>query len=273
MATFALAPTQSPNSFFEIYYNPAVVASDLAGTGFNVGTLILAASPDPTLPNSGNFALALNGSGNPIIAPFDQFNPVNYPDIQTVTGAGSASLGGDVSSFDPAFFETNLAQLSFDTSNITPFLQTDPSMLFVGSSGGGPPNVTPNIGTINGVNGTDFQFQADANSAFTAAPPTLATTPSPTTVTLGTTSVTLTTRPCCRAATCDGHDHLHAVPGQHAGGHRDGHGQRQRHVHDADGLHAADDGHGDRDLPVGRELQRRHATTTRPARTTPPPSR
>ena len=35
-------------------------------------------------------------------------------------------------------------------------------------------------------------------------------------------------------------------------------GQRQRHLHDADRLHAADDRHGDRHLPVGRHLQRRH---------------
>jgi hypothetical protein len=191
VATFALAPTQSPNSFFEIYYNPALVANDLAGTGFNVGTLILTASRDPTLPNSGNFALDLNGSGNPIIEPFDQFNPVNYPGILSVTGTGSATLNGNVSSFDPAFFETNVAQLSFDTSNTTPFLETDPSMLFVGSPGTGAPNVTPNIGTTNGVVGPDFQFQAKANSAFTTAAPTLATTPSPTSVTLGTTPVTL----------------------------------------------------------------------------------
>ena len=184
-------PTQSPNSFFEIYYNPALVANDLSGTGFNTGTLILSASPDPSQPNSGNFALATNGDGSPIIEPFDLFNPVNYPGILTVVGAGSATLIGDVSSFDSAFFETNVAQVSFNTSNVTPFLQTDPSMLFVGSPGGGAPNVTPDIGTINGVNGTDFQFQADANASFTAATPTLATTPSPTSVALGTTPVTL----------------------------------------------------------------------------------
>ena len=56
----------------------------------------------------------------------------------------------------------------------------------------------------------------------------------------------------------DRHDHVHALPGQHAGGHRDGLGQRQRQLHDADRLHAADDGYRDRDLPVGRQLQRRH---------------
>ena len=55
----------------------------------------------------------------------------------------------------------------------------------------------------------------------------------------------------------DRHDHIHAVPGQHRGRHGDGRGQRQRHVHDADRLHAADDRYGDGHLPVGRELQRR----------------
>ena len=55
----------------------------------------------------------------------------------------------------------------------------------------------------------------------------------------------------------DRHDHVHALPGQHAGGHRDGVSQRQRQLHDADRLHAADHRHGDRDLPVGFQLQRR----------------
>ena len=72
VATFALAPTQAPNSFFELYYNPAVVANNLAGTGFNVGTLILAGTPDPSLTNSGSFALASGRdreSGHPAVRP------------------------------------------------------------------------------------------------------------------------------------------------------------------------------------------------------------
>ena len=143
VATFGLVPTQSPNSFFEIYYNPAVVANALAGTGFNVGTLILSGNADPSLSNSGNFALALNGSGSPIIEPFDLFNPVNYPGILTVTGAGSAAIDADVASFNSAFFETPVTQLSFNASNITPFLQTDPSALFVGSPAGRPQTSRP----------------------------------------------------------------------------------------------------------------------------------
>ena len=44
--------------------------------------------------------------------------------------------------------------------------------------------------------------------------------------------------------------------GSDAGGHDERLGDRQRHLH-AGQLHAAHDGHGDRDLPVGRQLQRR----------------
>ena len=135
MATFALTPTQSSNSFFEIYYNPAVIANNLAGTGFNVGTLIMAGKPDPTLTNSGSFALLVNGSGQPIIQQFDQFDSDNYPGIQSVTGTGSALVSVDVTSFDPAFFLTPVIELSFNTNTTIPFDETNPSALFVGSPG------------------------------------------------------------------------------------------------------------------------------------------
>ncbi len=174
VATFALAPTQSANSFFELYYNPVVVANDLAGTGFNVGTLILAGKPDPSLTNSGNFALAVDATGNPVIQPFDLFNTNNYPGILSVTGAGSALVGASVTSLDSAFFITPAIQLAFNTSTTIPFATTDPSALFVGLPGGAAPNVTPSIGTINGVNGTDFQLQSDANNSFVAAAPAIA---------------------------------------------------------------------------------------------------
>src|SRR5258706_89401 len=78
-ATFPLATGPASNSFFEIYSNPAVVADNLAGTGFNQGTLILSGKPAPSLTNSGNFALALDATGMPIPQPFDLFNPANYP--------------------------------------------------------------------------------------------------------------------------------------------------------------------------------------------------
>ena len=66
----------------------------------------------------------------------------------------------------------------------------------------------------------------------------------------------------------DRHHHLHALPGQHPGGHRDGHGQRQRHVHHAHRLHAAHHGHGDGHLQWDASFTAATATTTTPATTT-----
>jgi hypothetical protein len=169
VATFALAPTQGPNSFFELYYNPAVVANNLAGTGFNVGTLILAGTPATTAASIGIFSLSTSG-GAPVTTPFDQFLSDHYPGVITVAGSGSALLSADVTYFNPAFFKTPLSQITFNSSLVTPFAQVSPSALFTGLAGGAAPNVTPNIGTINGVNGTDFQLQADANFSFKAVP-------------------------------------------------------------------------------------------------------
>ena len=74
-----------------------------------------------------------------------------------------------------------------------------------------------------------------------AASPTLSTTPSPDTVTLGTTAVTLNDT----AVLANGYHPTGTItftlvsPGGADGGHGDGDGQRQRHLHDADRLHAA----------------------------------
>ena len=54
-------PPSRPNSFFELYYNPAVVANNLAGTGFNVGTLILAGTPSLTAASAGVYSLSTIG--------------------------------------------------------------------------------------------------------------------------------------------------------------------------------------------------------------------
>ena len=46
---------------------------------------------------------------------------------------------------------------------IDPYKQIDPSRLFGGYA--------PNLGTINGLTGTDFIFQADANGSFVRTVP------------------------------------------------------------------------------------------------------
>jgi hypothetical protein len=168
VATFAVAPTQSSNSFFELYYNPAVIANNLAGTGFNQGTLILAGKPSITAASIGIYSLSTTSTGAPVTAPLDQFISNHYPGVSTVAGSGSAMLSADVTYLDPAFFKKPISQLHFNSSLVTAFNQVSPSGLFTGLPGGGAPNITPNIGTVNGFNGADFQLQADANFSFTA---------------------------------------------------------------------------------------------------------
>jgi hypothetical protein len=167
IATLTLAPTQSPNSFFELYYNPKVVANNLAGTGFNVGTLVMAATPAPSLPSVTVYSMSMSG-GNPVITSFDKYINNDYPGISTVAGSGSALFTANVSYYNPEFFGTRISEMSFNSSIVTPFNQVNPSALFVGAPGTAPPSVVPHIGTINGENGRDFQLQADSNLSFTA---------------------------------------------------------------------------------------------------------
>ncbi len=155
---------QATNSFFEIWSDSTRDASNLAGTGFNDGTRILLGGPNQDLPNFTSYVTT------PFVEAFDQFGADNYPNTNSILGTGAMTYEGLVSSSDPAFFLGDVTSFSFNTSQVTPFKQTDPSQLFAGLPGGVPPAVVPNIGAINGATGPDFQFQADANSAFVVVP-------------------------------------------------------------------------------------------------------
>jgi hypothetical protein len=94
----------------------------------------------------------------------------DWPGVRTVTSFGAATLYLTIDFIDAGYFP-DLASgsdivLSFvNSSNITPFNQVDPSRNF-SSDGAANGDVAANVGTINGVNGRDFLFQADANSSF-----------------------------------------------------------------------------------------------------------
>ena len=112
-----------------------------------------------------------DSSGSRVTVPFDQFLSNHYPLISTVEGSGTALLAADVTYLNTDFFKTSFGQIAFNSSLVTPFQQVSPSGLFTALPNGGAPSVVPNIGPVNGENGTDFQFQADANFAFGAAIP------------------------------------------------------------------------------------------------------
>jgi hypothetical protein len=182
--TFNLGPGAAgiPN-FIEIYAQQGSAdASDLQGTGFNNGTLIL--SGTVTAANS-DFEITgpdLNGAtegDNFTPQLFDQFGNDDYSGQQSVVGDGTTNLQASVSFADPSYFPgIDLASLNitlFNTSQIDPFNQVDPSMRFALSAGGAAPTPrgasTGSVGTVNGNpngggNPLDFQFQADGNQTF-----------------------------------------------------------------------------------------------------------
>jgi hypothetical protein len=164
LAVFSLASTQSSNSFFELFSNPAVISNSLAGTGYAAGTLVLSGVPDPKSASLG--LLPTTGS----VTSFDQFITNNYPGISSITGSGATLLGIRVTSINPAFVDSPVTEISFNTSLVAPFQQQNPSALFMNVHGNGPPTVVPDIGTINGQSGPDFQLQADANFSFSTIP-------------------------------------------------------------------------------------------------------
>jgi len=164
VATFSPAPDQT-NAFFNIYFNPAVTANDLEGTGFNQGQVILRAQAVTNLPSVGMFAVSKDVHGA-VLPPtdFDQFVTNHYPGTSTVSGSGGSILGLNITSADPNFFLTPVSQVSsFGTSLATPFSQVSPSKRFTDQAGN---SISPDIGTINGFTGPNFQFQADPEFAF-----------------------------------------------------------------------------------------------------------
>jgi hypothetical protein len=169
-----LAPVQSTNSFFEIWFDTTPDANPLAGTGYNDGTRIFLGTPNAVAPSAGGYTYVQGAAGGPVIETFDQFGANDYPAKTSVVGAGGITFDGTVNSFNATFFIDPVISLAFNTSLVTPFEETNPSALFAALAGGVAPAVVPN-NTANGLQPTDFQFQADANNTFTIPEPTLST--------------------------------------------------------------------------------------------------
>jgi hypothetical protein len=134
------------------------------------------------------------GTADDAIEVFDQTGIDNYvgnppgpaPTQLTLEGTGSTSVSASVLFAHPLFFPGfvpgafNLT--FFNTSQVLPFRQAEPSSRFVFAAGGALPVIAGagagTLGTVNGagpadnftpfveVVGTDFQFQTDANQTF-----------------------------------------------------------------------------------------------------------
>jgi hypothetical protein len=173
-ASFAQAAVPTAN-YFEVYYQAVPNASQINGTGYNDGLLIMSGTADSiTSTFSQNLATAPSA--------LDQSpNGNNYPALSTLTGNGSTSISGTIGYIDPNFFSGLVAgsTIQFFTTNQTdPFRQADPSKRFAELPGGVAPildgagSPATSIGTLNGnIAGTapDIQYQTDATSSFTVA--------------------------------------------------------------------------------------------------------
>lgn len=168
-------------NFYEIWAKDTTVtpsANNLAGTGFNQATRILygyvtdSVSIFNTVPCSGGVL------GSNVV--LDQFLNNDWPGTNSLCGSGSTNQTAvNIQYVDPNYFpgftQAQIAGLkaTFNSSNILPFNQTDPSRQFVANGGftdptTPEPTVASNLGPVNGLpSGTtyDVEFQSDANTS------------------------------------------------------------------------------------------------------------
>jgi hypothetical protein len=169
---FSLLPG-SPN-FFEVYYNGVGNGSDLAGTGFANGTLVLSGSITSVFSSVTATSVSLV-NGNIVIndpSVLDNYVDNDYPGTTTINTIGGADIQAVLSFVNANFFPDlqagSLITTALTSSDLgTPYDQTDPSRQFWNGSA----LIASNIGTRNGITGPNFQFQADAATTFTRAVP------------------------------------------------------------------------------------------------------
>lgn len=150
-------------NFIEIWADDVRNSHDLNGTGFNDGKLILMG----IVTNVSQLATVL-----PAEQLLDQFVGDNHAGQKTLQINGSQSITINVVYPDVDYFpDFDLTKIDtviswFNSSNVTPYKQTNPSYIFAGDASGAAPNVVPSLGTVNGLSGPDLQAQADPNQSF-----------------------------------------------------------------------------------------------------------
>ncbi len=183
--TFAIDTAPTFKNFFEVWYDDfstGAKSSSLSGKGYNDGVLILSGSVTSV---GGSFSMVLNSDGTPKVSPkLDAFGTDNYKSgtntIKSITGSGGTDVAIDVSFVHPDFFKTDVSKLAidllFNSSQVVPFSQTNPSARFTTGTGGIAPSLigagSANVplGSINGLTSTGFMLQADPNMAFNVVP-------------------------------------------------------------------------------------------------------
>jgi hypothetical protein len=185
-------PAVTPLNFINVYYDTTPDMNQIAGTGYgdndgngtiDDGSILILSGV--TIGNNTSFFVPFtidsNGDGildTPATGLLDNFGPDNQGGTQTVKGNGGGALQADVLAQNSTYFlsdiTTLILNLEYNTSNITPFSQANPSDLVVGNApvygnlGGIPTNGFSDCGSVNPP--CDFHFQADANTSFYTVP-------------------------------------------------------------------------------------------------------
>lgn len=161
VASFAFNP--AGNNSFNMWLG---TGNNLTGAGFGQGTPILSAvissvsgstfTINNTLPNTN----------------LDGFVNNDWPGTTSRQGVGTTDLTLTVTSANAGYFpdlvvNQQITIAFLNTSQITPFTQANPSKNFIWATGGA---VATNVGAVNGQDGPDILFQADANTSFDRLP-------------------------------------------------------------------------------------------------------
>lgn len=168
---FASPATNAPTAtnFFYMYATGAS-GNNLAGTGFASGIPILTGH----FISSG-YSSTFNANGGGAGTPLDAAGTNDYAGVSTITGSGSTNATLVIDGFNVAYFPNlvlGATQSFIQTTQSLQFQQVDPSALMSsnGIANGDIAGAT-SVGTVNGINGRNTIFQADASQSFTTGVP------------------------------------------------------------------------------------------------------
>jgi len=174
-ATFGVAPVQAAQSGLTMYFNPAPgAANPSTGAGFTGPTVLLTATPVPSVPGNNN---AFTSTLPPPFQTFNQTPSGTFPGVQAVNGSGTyvVNFATNPGSVNNTFFPQGappVLSLLLNGSTLPYFTQVAPSLNYVGAGPGGT-TVTPNIGAVNGLSGPDFALQTTGNLSAVPEPSSL----------------------------------------------------------------------------------------------------
>ena len=168
------------DNFFRLYFDPTPNADSGNGTGYGPDNT----NPDARLALSGTIDASIGQTAISALrvppGSLDTSGSENYPEVDSITARGNATLAVTINHVDRAYFPAGFNSglgLHFQTVLDLPFSRTDPSSCFkngvnmlIDGAGpntlGGPECNINTVGNINGIDGTNLMLMTDSSSSF-----------------------------------------------------------------------------------------------------------